>query len=236
MGTVVCFSSDVVAQLEVQGSEMEKYLLLLALTAYVSVNVQSQQVSGSGTCNEMENWINEARRKAGTPALFCDGGMRSIARSHVRDAESGAKRGILHSNTQFFPMPSHPGKKCSLHSWLVTHACCHYVTGPNDDVTTAEVDSCMWDKPKEILGRATNDRKGFEISHASGDPRKAFEWLRNSPGHNAVIMGQAPWSNMKVVGCYWRNTGENPVTHCWFSDKKKKSLCSKSSCFGGLGR
>jgi len=207
---------------------MEKYLLVLALTAYVSVKVQSQQVSGSGTCNEMENWINEARRKAGTPALFCDAGMRYIARSHVRDAESAAKRGILHSGTTFYPMPGYPGKKCSLHSWVVTHACCHYVTGRYDNVTTAEVNRCMHDKPKEILGAATNGGKGIEITHAGGDPRKAFEGLRNSKEHNKVIMGQGFWARMKVVGCYWRNTGENPVAHCWFSEKK--SSCSTSTC------
>merc|ERR1712203_1002558 len=139
MGTVVCFSSEVVCSARSPGERDGEILVGLALTAYVSVKVQSQRVSGSGTCNEMENWINEARRKAGTPALFCDAGMRYIARSHVRDAESAAKRGILHSGTTFYPMPGYPGKKCSLHSWVVTHACCHYVTGRYDNVTTAEV-------------------------------------------------------------------------------------------------
>jgi len=155
-------------------------------------------VGKSGDCNDLEELINRERRSDGLRPLHCDANMRWVAYKHIEDAGEGAKENLAW------------GDECNLHSWLVKSPCCY-----TSDHNNAE---CMWDKPRQLSG--WDDRQGFEISAwRSGNDmsaRKALDQWRGSSGHYDVIMSRGGWSNLKTVGCDFRNHH----AHCWFATKR----------------
>lgn len=95
------------------------------------------------------------------------------------------------------------GGECSIHSWSnngIWTPCC-YKGGENAP--------CMWYKPRELTKYTA---EGYEISNSLADPEQgavldirgeaAFNALRNSPSHNAVMLNQGPWA-----GYVWKAIG-----------------------------
>lgn len=83
-------------------------------------------------------------------------------------------------------------KNCNIHSWSKKgnwKACCY-----TPDHKEAR---CMWNKPREIAGYESN---GFEVSYYSSKGASAAQGLAGwkiSPGHNAVIVNEGTWKDVK---------------------------------------
>ena len=140
--------------------------------------------------------------------------MRMVAYSHLDDADEAAKKNLAWQD------------ECNIYSWLVKFPCCYTGDGENAE--------CMWKKPfvscirpqyiLKIYGNIQDlsgwdDRTGFEISAwiSSGmSATQAIKQWKGSSGHYSVIMGRgASWSNLKTVGCGYRNKH----AHCWFAKR-----------------
>ena len=167
-----------------------------------------------GKCNDLEALVNNERRNAGLRPLHCDANMRWVAYKHLDDADEGAKQNLAW------------GDECNLHSWLVKSPCCY-----TSDHENAE---CMWGKPyvscirpqmysqtngniQELSG--WDDRTGFEISAWFSNKMSATQAInqwKGSSGHYDMIMSRGKWSDLKTVGCGYRNNH----AHCWFAKKR----------------
>jgi len=171
----------------------------------VSGNVECAN-GQKGECTSLEKLVNKERQRGGLAPLHCDPHMRWVAERHLDDADEAVKKNIA------FPKE----RGCKAHSWLTTvggllkSACCYH-----------ENYDCMWKKPLELSG--WDDREGYEISVGDNDhtdfkmtAEYAINSWKKSPPHHNVIMGRGEWSELKTVGCNFRNH----IAHCWFSKKK----------------
>jgi hypothetical protein len=118
--------------------------------------------------------INEYRKKHKRPPVPLSKSLCHVASEHVKDLAL-----------------NHPDKdECNLHSWSSKGkwtACCY-----TDDHKKA---SCMWSKPSELTSYKSN---GYEIACMGVNTAEgALECWMGSPGHNDVILNNAPWERMK---------------------------------------
>jgi len=187
-------------------SERKNFFALVFVLAYILLSfsflLKTSAYAKDETCISQEeyglyNLINEYRKTHKLPVIPLSRSLSYVAKEHVKD---------LHLN--------HPDKgNCNLHSWSEKGkwtSCCY-----TDDHKKA---TCMWNKPSELTSYKSN---GYEIAckgvnTASG----ALECWKGSPGHNGVILNQAPWETMKWnavgIGIYeeyavvWFGTIEDP--------------------------
>jgi len=148
------------------------------------------------SCNDLENRINDERKKYGYKPLKCDFNMRKVARKHVENKIEAGK------TMQYFK------GKCNLHSWFGDYAFCYTRDHKNGGL--------MWNKPYE-LSKRQDKRKGYEISAGSTGritAKDAMNLWKGSPGHYALIIpSNGKWKNLDAVGC-WYDKG---FADCWFA-------------------
>ncbi len=156
-------------------------ILFCALSAY------SPQKADSFICLQPEEkklyeLIMDYRKSLGLEVIPLSAKLTQVAQIHARDLSENHN-------------PANG--KCNLHSWSKKgnwKSCCY-----TDDHKEAK---CMWDKPREIAGYASN---GFEISYYSSVGANALEGLegwKKSPGHNRVIINEGTWKQLE-----WRAIG-----------------------------
>jgi hypothetical protein len=123
---------------------------------------------------KLHSLINEYRKKHKLPTIPFSKSLSFVAKEHARD---------LHLN--------HPDKgNCNMHSWSSKGkwtSCCY--------TADHKKASCMWNKPSELTSYKSN---GYEIACMGvNTAERALECWKGSPGHNDVILNNAPWKNMK---------------------------------------
>lgn len=130
---------------------------------------------------ELANRINAYRQSQGLPPVPRSRALGFVAQAHVRDLEQ-----------------NHPDSgTCNMHSWSrssVWTGCCY-----TPDHAHA---SCMWQKPRELVGFGGN---GYEVATGGGGPMTpagAVTSWQGSAAHNAVILSQGMWSTKP-----WRAMG-----------------------------
>ena len=146
---------------------------------------------------KLANLINDYRESKGLKRLPISKSLTEVARTHVKDSnlhspENGKdKRGIA----------------CNGHSWSDngnwTPVC--YTS----DHLYAEL---AWSKPRELTVYQGN---GYEISYwhsRKATPQIALNAWKNSPGHNAVLIGEQNWSSLNVMGVAIYGN----YSHVWF--------------------
>ena len=126
--------------------------------------------------------INEYRVSHKLPRVARSRSLGIVADTHVHDL---AKTQLGHANV------------CNLHSWSRNARwteCCYTPDHANA--------SCMWKKPKELVGF---DGAGFEVAAWSSgniDPESAVKMWNESPGHKAVILNEGDWGRLE-----WKSVG-----------------------------
>ena len=91
-------------------------------------------------CNQLEQKINDERRRKGFSPLKCDPHMRWTAGEHIKNAEEAGYNGFNHWDNS-----------CNLHSWFGDYQCCY-----RSDHSNA---NCMWDKPYVRQSRLLSHRE-----------------------------------------------------------------------------
>lgn len=148
----------------------------------------------SANAIELIGLVNEYRAENGLAAIAASPSLCLVGDTHAND--------IVDNSPDV--------GACNLHSWSDQGswgACCY-----TPDHAEAQ---CMWDKPRELTTYTGN---GYENSASTGGtmtPAQALSQWKSSPGHNAVILNQAPTWN----GITWRALGagfKNGHANLWF--------------------
>ncbi len=159
-------------------------LLILIILLLSSGSPISEDVNVCISAEEMKLYslLMEYRKSKNLDAIPLSAKLTHVAQLHAKDLSENfeAKNG-----------------RCNMHSWSAKgkwKACCY-----TEDHKQAQ---CMWSKPREITGYASN---GYEISYTNSTGATAAEALKVwkfSPGHNSVIINEGVWKNInwKAVG------------------------------------
>lgn len=148
---------------------------------------------------ELANALNNYRAKRGLSPIRWSERLAVVAATHILDLEASAHN------------MSDP--TCNVHSWSnkpYWTGCCYSPQMPDG--------ACMWQKPMEVAGFKGN---GFEIAAQSAGAlpiEVAVEGWANSHSHNAIILNQDAWANVK-----WRSLGaaiHGSFAMAWFSDEE----------------
>lgn len=159
---------------------MRTVILFLALTLLVSAHSPSLRPTAVCVSTEevkLYDLLMEYRKTKQLERIPLSLKLTQVAQVHARDLSENYKPG---------------NEKCNIHSWSKKgnwKACCY--TSDHKEA------SCMWNKPKEISGYASN---AFEIAYYSSKGASAAEGLegwKKSIGHNQVIINEATWKNVK---------------------------------------
>jgi hypothetical protein len=152
----------------------------------------SPEAAESGDVAEV---INGYREELGLDRIPVSDALTEVAAAHVEDLAAG---GAVHGD-------------CNLHSWSDRGdwaPCCY-----TDDHAEAE---CMWSKPEEIAGYASN---GYEIAAGGSGWITADEALsiwQGSDGHHAVIVNEDIWTDHTWLALGGAVQGGYAVA--WFGD------------------
>lgn len=155
---------------------------------------------------ELFRLINTYRKSAGLKEIPASAKLTKVAQAHVRDLEENYT--FSRSN------------RCNPHSWSDNGdwtACCY-----TNDHAQAQ---CMWDKPREIAGYASD---GYEIAFyasSGATPGESLNGWINSDAHKPVIANLGTWSSVKWeamgVGIYKR------YAVVWFGMERDPSPCDQ---------
>jgi hypothetical protein len=153
--------------------------ILLLLQGFTVIEKPSQ----GGVCLSQEEQklyklIMAYRKSKKLPSIALSPKLTMVAQAHARDLAD-------HYTFAF-------DNKCNPHSWSDKGKwtpCCY-----TSDHAQAK---CMWDKPKEIAGYAS---EGFEIAYYTSKGATAEEGLagwKKSPGHNPLLVNLGTWKQVK---------------------------------------
>lgn len=141
--------------------------------------------------------INEYRKSLNLEPVTISKSLTSVARTHVKDSNLNHPENGTDAK----------GVKGNLHSWSDKGSwkpVCY-----TSDHTYSDL---MWSKPSELTKYTGN---GFEISiYSSGGltPKAAVDGWKSSSGHNAVMIGEGPWSELNTMGIAINGN----YSHVWF--------------------
>ena len=186
----------------------------IILTMLVLVDPDNKPLMKGNICLSKEekklyDLIMEYRKSKNLGAIPLSAGLTLVAQTHARDLSENYKFDIHN--------------KCNPHSWSSKGkwtSCCY-----TNDHSKA---SCMWSKPKEIAGYASN---GFEIAYYSSlgaNAQEGIDGWKISPGHNPLLINSGTWEKVE-----WKGIGIGIYKEyglVWFGeedDPEKPDLCDK---------
>jgi uncharacterized protein YkwD len=177
--------------------------LIICLASLLAIPAFCQEICLSEEEKKLYDLMMQYRKSKKLKAIPLSAKLTKTAQAHVRD---------LAENYVY-----EDGARCNPHSWSDKGAwssCCY-----TSDHKEAK---CMWAKPKEIAGYASD---GFEIAYWSSAGANAVEGLegwKKSPGHNPLIVNLGTWEKMewkavgigfyKEYGVVWFGTLEDEET------------------------
>lgn len=183
---------------------MLRRIIPLLMTVFVLWNVRVSDAYGISpqlTAPSQAEWqlfqlLNQYRQNQGLPTIGLSKSLTQVAKVHALDLNV-----------------ARPSGSCNMHSWSAKGSwspCCY-----TPDHAKAQ---CMWNKPRELTRYPGNGYENAYWSSGMITPAAALDGWKHSSAHNAVILNQGIWRNMK-----WQSMGvalhENYAV-LWFGAEK----------------